>query len=196
MTRESVKPLDLVDLATYPFGLDIRYARSDNFLGRAVYPFEGAFLQRPVAEALLRVHRGLETFGYGILVFDGYRPWSVTRLFWEAADDNQRQFLANPDSGSIHNRGCAVDCSLFRLKDGREIEMPSAFDEMNETAWPAYLGGRPEARANRDRLIRSMHAEGFQVLKNEWWHFSHPAAADYPIMDLDFTAVLREISQR
>lgn len=187
---------DLVDLGHYPFGLDIRYARADNFHGSAVYPFEAAFLQRPVAEALLRVHNGLESFGYGILVFDGYRPWSVTKIFWDAADENQRQFLANPDRGSVHNRGCAVDCSMFRLKDGTEVRMPSEFDEMNETAWSVYAGGSAETRAARDLLIRSMHAQGFKVIKNEWWHFNHEEEKNYPILDLDFTQVLRAISAR
>lgn len=187
---------DLVDLAQYPFGMDVHYARADNFHGSAVYPFEAAFLQRPVAEALLRVHHGLEIYGYGILVFDGYRPWSVTKAFWDAADENQREFLANPDRGSVHNRGCAVDCSLFRLKDGSEVKMPSAFDEMNETAWSAYAGGTKEARAARDLLIRCMHAEKFAVITREWWHFNHPAEKNYPVLDLDFTQVLRAISER
>jgi D-alanyl-D-alanine dipeptidase len=180
---------DFVDLEAYPFGLDIRYARTDNFLGRAVYPSEKAFLQRPVADSLKSAHRELERLGFGILVFDGYRPWSVTKLFYEVADDNQRQFLANPERGSVHNRGCAVDCSLFRIKDGREVVMPSDFDEMNGTAWSEYTGGSAEARRMRDLLISTMHGEGFKVLKNEWWHFNHPASADYPIYDWCFDEI-------
>ncbi len=180
---------DFVDLSAYPFGLDIRYARADNFLGRAVYPTEKAFLQKSVADALKSAHRELERLGFGILVFDGYRPWSVTKIFWDAADENQRQFLANPERGSIHNRGCAVDCSLFRIKDGREIVMPSEFDEMNGTAWFDYAGGSPEARRMRDLLISTMHGEGFQVLKNEWWHFNHSSAVDYPIYDWSFEEI-------
>lgn len=177
---------DFVDLENYPFGLDIRYARADNFLGRAVYSSEKAFLQKPVADSLKLAHRELERHGFGILVFDGYRPWSVTKVFWDAADENQRQFLAHPERGSIHNRGCAVDCSLFRIKDGREIQMPSEFDEMNGTAWSDYPGGSDEARGMRDLLISTMHGEGFKVLKNEWWHFNHGSAADYPIYDWSF----------
>jgi D-alanyl-D-alanine dipeptidase len=186
---------DFVDLADYPFGFDVRYARDDNFLGRAVYPSEKAFLQYPVAEALLRAHRRVEAKGLGILVFDGYRPWSVSKLFYDVATEDQRAFLANPATGSIHNRGCAVDCSLFRIKDGREIRMTSEFDEMNETAWSAYAGGTDEERKNRDLLIAAMHGEGFRVLKNEWWHFNHPSSVDYPIFDWSFDSISGELKK-
>ena len=185
---------DFVDLSTLPFGLDIRYAREDNFMGRPFYPAEQAFLQQPAAEALFRVHRRLESSGFGILVFDGYRPWSVTKLFYEEATDAQREFLAHPERGSIHNRGCAVDCSLFRIKDGREVRMPSEFDEMNETAWAEYAGGTAEERKYRDLLISTMHAEGFRVIKREWWHFNHSSAPMYPVYDWTFEALTRAIS--
>jgi D-alanyl-D-alanine dipeptidase len=183
-------PHDFVDLSVYPFGLDIRYAGPENFLGHSVYPSEQAFLQHPVAESLLRAHRKLETHGFGILVFDGYRPWSVTKIFFDEATELQRGFLANPDRGSVHNRGCAVDCSLFRIKDGREVRMPSEFDEMGESAWSEYAGGTAEERKHRDLLISAMRAEGFKVLKHEWWHFDHPLAKNYPIYDWTFDAIL------
>ena len=184
---------DFVDLSAYPFGLDIRYARADNFLGRPVYPTEQAFLQWPTAESLLRAHRRLETLGFGILVFDGYRPWSVTKLFYDEADDHQKQFLANPERGSIHNRGCAVDCSLFRIKDGREVRMTSEFDEMTESAWSEFRGGAPDERKHRDLLISAMHAEGFKVLKNEWWHFNHSSSGNYPVYDWSFEAITKAL---
>lgn len=187
---------DFVDLAGFPLGFDIRYARADNFLGRAVYPAPHAFLQRPVAEALLRAHDRLGAYGFGVLVFDGYRPWKITKLFYDEATENQREFLANPGRGSLHNRGCAVDCSLFRLKDGREAVMPSEFDEMNERAWAAYAGGDPEARRLRDLLIKTMHAEGFGVLEREWWHFNHPAAVDYPIYDWGLEDLARVLAPK
>jgi len=186
---------DLVELGD-PLRLDIRYARTDNFLGLAVYRLEKAFLQRPVADAVIRAHHSLAKHGYGILVFDGYRPWSVTKIFWEHANEAQRGFLANPERGSKHNRGCAIDCSLFDLSNGREARMPSEFDEMNEAAWPTYTGGSAEERTRRDLLISAMHAEGFRVLRNEWWHFDHPSADDYPILDVTFESLLSERSDR
>lgn len=184
---------DLVDLDHYPFRLDIRYARDDNFMGKAVYSMEKAFLQERVAEDLALVHESLAEHGLGILIFDAYRPWIITKIFWDWANKEQRQFLANPDEGSVHNRGCAVDCSLFDLKTRKEITMPCAFDTMDETAWPSYMGGTEDQRLNRDLLISVMHAQGFQVLKNEWWHFSHPAREDYPVLNLSFSDVLSQI---
>lgn len=184
---------DLVDLDNYPFRLDIRYARNDNFMGKAVYSMEKAFLQEAVAEDLALVHDSLAEHGLGILIFDGYRPWIVTKIFWDWANEAQRQFLANPDDGSVHNRGCAVDCSLFNLKTGEEVVMPCAFDTMDESAWPSYVGGTDEQRKNRDLLVSAMHAQGFQVLKNEWWHFSHPAREDYPVLNLSFSDILSQI---
>jgi len=190
-----MSPHDLVELGA-PFRLDIRYARTDNFLGIAVYRLEKAFLQKPVYEALRRAHESLAKAGYGILVFDGYRPWSVTKIFWDRADENQRQYLANPERGSIHNRGCAVDCTLYELATGKEVRMPSEFDEMNEAAWSAYDGGSTEERARRDLLISAMHRQGFQVIRHEWWHFNHPSSADYPILDLTFETLLSEYPDR
>ncbi len=185
---------DFVDLDTLPFGLDIRYARSDNFLGRPVYAAERAYLQRPVAEALLRAHLRLEATGYGILVFDGYRPWSVTKLFYDAATEHQKLFLANPATGSVHNRGCAVDCSLYRIKDGREVRMTSEFDEMGENAFSDFAGGSPEERKYRDLLVSTLHREGFRVLKREWWHFNHSSAGMYPIYDWSFDDLAKALA--
>src|SRR5512133_1995376 len=95
--------------------LEIRYATSNNFLGTPVYEQARAFMQRPAAEALARAARTLQEQGYGLLVFDAYRPWYVTRIFWDATPDDKKQFVANPAEGSRHNRGCAVDLTLYEL---------------------------------------------------------------------------------
>ncbi len=184
---------DLVDLDHYPFKLDIRYARSDNFMGKAVYPIEKAFLQEQVAEDLVAVHESLAEHGFGILVFDGYRPWIVTKIFWDWANKEQREFFANPEKGSGHNRGTSVDCSLYDLKTRKEIEMPSGFDELTEHSWVEYTGGTDLQRKRRDLLIESMRAQGFTTIKNEWWHFNHPAAADYPVLNVSFSEVMEEL---
>lgn len=179
---------ELVDLERFDptMKLDVRYATADNFVGKAVYAFPKAYLQKPVAESLRRAHEKLRAHGYGILVFDGYRPWSVTKYFYEVTNDEQREFLADPRKGSAHNRGCAVDCSLYELKSGKEVVMPSAFDEMNEKAFSDYAGGTEESRRLRDLLISVMHSEDFQVLQREWWHFNHRMIPFYPVIDLDF----------
>lgn len=166
--------------------LDIRYARSDNFVGRPVYGSARAFLQPDAARALVRVHRGLAVDGLGLVVFDGYRPWSVTKLFWEVVPEHQRKFVADPEKGSKHNRGCAVDLSMFELAGGALVEMPSDFDEFNEKAAPDYTGGTARARANRDLLRRRMEGEGFTVNPKEWWHFDYKDWGQYEIEDVSF----------
>ena len=184
---------DLVELTTLDPGLhlDIRYATARNFVGRPVYKEARAFLQRPAAEALVRAHRALAAKGYGIVVFDGYRPWSVTKLFWEVTPEDKKEFVADPSQGSRHNRGCAVDLSLYDLASGREVEMPSGYDEMTERAYPDYAGGPAEARARRDLLRAAMEAEGFKVYSSEWWHYDYKDWAQYPILDLPFSALTR-----
>ena len=121
--------------------LDIRYATNNNLAGRPVYKEARAFLQRPAAEALVRVNHELKSYGYGLLVFDGYRPWSVTKIFWDITSKENRKFVADPKKGSRHNRGCAVDLSLYDLSTGKEIEMTGAYDEMSERSYPNYAGG-------------------------------------------------------
>ena len=184
---------DLVELTSLDptIKLDVRYATDRNFVGRAVYPEARAFLQRPAAEALARAHRALAKEGYGLLVFDGYRPWSVTKLFWDLTPRGKRAFVADPKKGSKHNRGCAVDLSLYDLATGREVEMPSAYDDMSPRAHPGYGGGTPEPRARRDLLRATMEHEGFTVEPNEWWHFNYRDWRQWPILDVPFSAIRR-----
>jgi len=181
---------ELVDLATVDPGirLDLRYASADNFTGRVIYPSARAFLQRPAAEALRRANERARAEGYGLLVLDAYRPWSVTRLFWDGFPMH-RAYLADPLQGSRHNRGCAVDLTLFDLATGAEVRMPSGYDDFSERAHPHYAGGEASERAARDLLRRLMEAEGFTVYENEWWHFDHAGWEDYPVLDLPFEAV-------
>jgi D-alanyl-D-alanine dipeptidase len=182
---------DLVELSRLDPGihLDIRYATADNIVHRPVYREARAFLQRAAAQALLRAHRELASKGYGLLVFDGYRPWSVTKFFWDNVRPDQRGFVADPKKGSKHNRGCAVDLSLYDLATGKEVQMPSAYDETSERASPDYAGGTPDQRARRDLLRAAMEKEGFTVEGNEWWHFNFRDWKDYPILDIPFEAI-------
>ncbi|HKA35677.1 MAG TPA: M15 family metallopeptidase [Thermoanaerobaculia bacterium] len=182
---------DLVELVRLDptIRLDIRYATADNIVHRPVYREARAFLQRPAAEALVRAHRALLEKGYGVLVFDGYRPWSVTKDFWDSVRKDQRAFVANPRKGSKHNRGCAVDLSLYDAGTGKEVEMPSSYDETSERASPDYGGGTAEQRARRDLLRAAMEREGFTVESNEWWHFNYKDWASYPILDIPFERI-------
>lgn len=185
------KEADLVELTklSKSIKLDIRYATANNFVGKPVYPEGRAFLQRPAAKALVTVHKLLKKEGLGLIIFDGYRPWSITKLFWEVVRDDQKKFVADPVKGSKHNRGCAVDLSIYDLKTGKLIPMPSDFDEFTDRASPDYKGGTDEERANRDKLRRLMEAAGFTVNPNEWWHFDFNGWQDYGIYDIPFSDI-------
>jgi len=127
--------------------------------------------------------------GYGLVVFDGYRPLSVTRIFWNLTPRAKRKFVANPAKGSKHNRGCAVDCSLVRLATGEEIPMPSPYDDFTEKAAAAYPGGTVEERRTRDLLRKVMEEEGFAVNPDEWWHFDYRDWPRYPVLDIPFDQI-------
>jgi D-alanyl-D-alanine dipeptidase len=179
---------DLVELVKLDpsIHLDIRYATKDNFLGTPVYQEARAFLQRDAAEALVRVSHALKEKGYGLLIHDAYRPWWVTKVFWDATPPDKHEFVADPKDGSRHNRGCAVDLTLYRLDDGQAVEMPSLYDEMSERSYPGYTGGSVEARRLRDLLRHAMEAQGFKVYSSEWWHFDYRDWREYPILNIPF----------
>jgi D-alanyl-D-alanine dipeptidase len=166
--------------------LDIRYATANNFLSTPVYTQARAFLQKPAAQALLRAHHALEKQGYGLIIHDGYRPWYVTRIFWDATPKDKKNFVADPAHGSRHNRGCAVDLSLYDLKTGEEVRMPSGYDEMTKRAYADYPGGTNEERERRATLRQAMEKEGFTVNPEEWWHFDYKDWRKYPILNVRF----------
>lgn len=184
---------DLVDIAVIApeVRLDIRYASTNNFTGQILYRQPRAFLQRPAAEALASAQRALAGQEFGIVLFDAYRPWHISVALWEAADpvSQQKGFVANPKIGSKHNRGCAVDLSLFDLKSGELVPMPSGYDEFTERAYPNYAGGSEVARQNRDILRQAMEAVGFAVSDKEWWHFDYRDWRRYPLMDESFETI-------
>ena len=179
---------DLVELAPLDAAihLDIRYATQNDFLGTPVYTEARAFLQRPAAEALLRAEKKLEQLGYGLLIHDAYRPWYVTKIFWDATPAEGKIFVADPSQGSRHNRGCAVDLTLYDLRTGKPIEMPGTYDEMSPRSYPNYLGGTSLQRWHRELLRRAMESEGFTVYEFEWWHFDYKDWREYPILNVPF----------
>ena len=179
---------DLVDLTSLDptIKLDIRYAGTSNFLSTPVYREAKAFMQRPAAEGVVRAHRALAQQGFGLLIHDSYRPWYVTKVFWEATPPEGRIFVADPSQGSRHNRGCAVDLTLYDLKTGRPVEMPSVYDEQSPRAFPDYPGGTGLERHLRAMLRRAMEDENFTVYEWEWWHFDYNDWRLYPILNLTF----------
>jgi D-alanyl-D-alanine dipeptidase len=166
--------------------LDIRYATSNDFLGAPVYTQARAFLQRPAAEALVRALHELKPFGYGLLIHDAYRPWYVTKIFWDVTPPEGKIFVADPSQGSRHNRGCAADLTLYDLSTGQPIEMPGTYDEMSPRSFPDYPGGTSLQRWHRDLLRRAMESEGFTVYEAEWWHFDYKDWREYPILNIKF----------
>lgn len=184
---------ELVELTALDPGirLDIRYAGTNNFLGVPLYSSARAFLQRPAAEALLRAHRRLAAQGYGLLIHDAYRPWYVTKMFWDATPEDRRMFVADPRRGSRHNRGCAVDLTIYDRRTGRAVEMPGVYDEMSERSYPDYPGGASLQRWCRGLLRRAMEAEGFAVYEFEWWHFDYKDWSQYPILNIPFEEIGR-----
>jgi serine beta-lactamase-like protein LACTB len=169
--------------------LDVRYATTNNLFGTVFYSQPRAFMQRPAAEALVRVSSNLKKYGYGLLVHDAYRPWYVTKVFWDATPADKKIFVADPSKGSRHNRGCAVDITLYDLKTKKPIEMVSTYDETTDRAYPNYPGGTSLQRWHRDLLRNAMEAEGFTVYEAEWWHFDYKDWQKYPIMNVRFEQI-------
>lgn len=184
----ATRQADLVELVTLDptIKLDIRYAGTNNFIGKPVYKEGRAFLQRPAAEGLVAAHRELARHGYGLLIHDGYRPWAVTKLFWAITPPALREFVADPASGSKHNRGAAVDLTMYDRGLGTAVLMPSGYDEMTRRAYPDYRGGPPDARGRRDLLRAVMERHDFTAEPNEWWHFNYKDWREYPILDIPF----------
>lgn len=182
---------DLVELIKLDptIKLDIRYASKNNFLGKKVYKEARAFLQRPAAEALVRANQKLRAQGYGMVIHDGYRPWSVTKTFWDATAEDKKIFVADPAKGSRHNRGSAVDLSLFDLKTGTTVKMPSDYDEMTERSHINYACSSAESARLREILREAMTAEGFAVYQPEWWHYDYKDWKEYPILNVKFSEI-------
>lgn len=185
------RPADLVELVRLDstIKLDIRYATSNNFMGTPLYEEARAFMQRPAAEAVVRASAWLRTRGYGLLIHDAYRPWFVTKMFWDATPDDKKMFVADPSSGSKHNRGCAVDLTLYDLATGQPVTMTGGYDEMTDRSYPDYPGGTSRQRWLRALLRQAMDMQGFTVDKEEWWHFDYKDWRDYGIGNVPFDRI-------
>jgi D-alanyl-D-alanine dipeptidase len=164
--------------------LDIRYAKKNNFAKQAVYKQARAFARLPVVDALQNVQNELEKSGYGLKIFDGYRPYSVTVKFFAIASD--KSFVANPKDGSRHNRGCAIDLTLIDLRTGKELEMPTPYDSFAAEAASDFNNLPANILQNRKLLRDTMEKYGFRVLNNEWWHFDFIGWKNYELMDIAF----------
>ena len=163
--------------------LDIRYATSDNFTGKVLYPSPDCFLAKEVALALKDVQEDLKKQGYCLKIFDGYRPLSVQKEMWKALPD--KRYVANPEKGSVHNRGYAVDLTIVKL-NGTPVTMPTDFDEFSIKAQSDYKDLPPLAIKHREILQKTMMKYGFIPIKTEWWHFNYPGYKNKPVLDISF----------
>lgn len=166
---------------------DLRYAQVNNFTKQRLYPkyLSAAFLRRDPAEALAQVAKELQQMDIGILVWDAYRPYSITQKFWKLIHDER--YVANPKKGSGHNRGIAIDMSLIDLKTGKELDMPTDFDDFSEKAHHGFPNLSVEKIKNREFLRNIMEKYGFIKFETEWWHYYWPGGNNYHVLDIPFS---------
>jgi zinc D-Ala-D-Ala dipeptidase len=151
--------------------LDCRYATTNNLVHRKLYPTAVAFMRKPAAYALQHAAEVLSAQGYGLLLHDGYRPYEVTCIFYEVIKDTT--FVADPHKGSKHNRGMAIDLSLYHLSTGEPVVMPSEYDETTERAFQKYISPIADANKHKSILKQALLDVGFIENQWEWWHFDY-----------------------
>ena len=186
----TMSQMEFVDIQTVDSSilLDIRYATSNNFTGKVVYPVAKCYLRTNVAERLARVQQDLKQEGLGLKVFDCYRPFSIQQKFWAIVPNED--YVAKPVAdaqgklvqGSKHNRGAAVDLTLVD-RVGQEVEMPTGYDDFTEKAHRSYQGNTVMAQKNMKKLEDVMTKHGFEPLPSEWWHFDGPGWQKYALSD-------------
>lgn len=180
------EPLVLVSDLDSTIVIDLPYATQNNFVGKVLYDTTLCYLRRSVAERLIRVQKRLQRQGLGLKIWDGYRPRSVQWKMWQLVPDPR--YVADPEKGSRHNRGAAVDVTLVDSA-GYELPMPTYFDDFTEKAHRDYKNLPENLIRNRAILSAAMQAEGFIPLSSEWWHFDAPNWQRYSLLDIPLKEV-------
>jgi len=188
-SRQKTDPFVEVRSIDSTIVIDLRYATANNFTGQVLYDTPRCFLRKSVAERLARVQKKLQKQGLGLKIWDGYRPLSVQKKMWALVPDSR--YVANPKHGSRHNRGAAVDVTLVD-STGRELHMPTGFDDFTPKAHRNWTGKDTLAIRNRQILEKAMTSEGFIPLSTEWWHFDAPNWKDYPIETISIKELLKK----
>lgn len=188
-TKKMVEIKELIPGVVY----DLRYATTNNFLHRRMYPesTNHTFLRQPAAKALQKVQQDLNQIGLGLKIYDAYRPYAVTVKFWELVKDEK--YVAHPKNGSGHNRGAAVDLTIINTKTNEEINMGTGFDNFTDTAHHSYTNISQGIRENRRLLKMLMEKYGFRSYNEEWWHYSWPNAGKFELLDIDFKKLLKKL---
>lgn len=170
------------------FVLDLRYGTTNNFAGEILYPVPKAYLRRAPALALVEVQKDLQKMGLGLKIFDAYRPLPVQQKMWDLIKDER--YVSNPAvNAGRHTRGTAVDVTLVFLKGGKELPMPTGYDDFSEKAHSEYPGATPEQKKSRDLLRKTMEKHGFSVYPTEWWHFDFKNWKEYPASSTDLDKI-------
>ena len=188
MLFRSPLPPGLIDVATrLPVRVELKYATKDNFMKRDVYgSWTRCVLVEDAVHILEAAHAALVARNPALtfVLYDCARPRSVQMQMWDVVKGTPQQgYVADPTRppGSVHNRGCAVDLTLYDLKTGQAVEMPSGYDEFSDRAYADYPGGTSRQRWLRDLLRKAMESEGFAVYEEEWWHFDYKDWSKYRI---------------
>jgi len=165
---------------------DLKYASNQNFTGKRVYPknTQSSYLVKEAAQSLKNIAKELEAKNLGLLIWDAYRPYRATVKFWKMIHDER--YVANPAKGSGHNRGIAVDLTLYEISTGELLEMPTGFDNFSDTAHHDFMLLAEKKIMNRQLLKNTMEKHGFKSLETEWWHYAWPNDRNYPIMNISF----------
>lgn len=182
---DSSQRLVLLQKVIPQLNIDLKYATNNNFTYQVLYKNANAFARLPTVLLLKQINMYLFETGLGLKIFDAYRPYSVTKKMWKVVHDDR--YTANPKNGSGHNRGAAVDVTLINLSTGKELAMPTAFDDFTERAHHNYMNLPKEVIENRKLLKDTMEKFGFVSLSTEWWHYSLPnAASRFALLDISF----------
>ena len=151
--------------------VDLKYATEDNFTGQVIYSFTEPYARYGTVKKLQTAQAMLAPLGYGLKVWDAFRPVSAQYKLWEVCPDPT--YVANPNNGfSSHSRGNTVDITIIRLEDGSELTMPTGFDDFSAMANRDYSDCSQEARENAVLLEVIMTACGFKGYYGEWWHYT------------------------
>ena len=185
---------ELIDLTMIDplLNLDVRYATDDNAFGRRLYNEARIFLQRPIAEALMRIQRRVRRMGYDLVLYDAYRPWYVSQGIWSTLPDTLQYYFEDPTKGTCQNRGAAVSLSFYQLNTGTPIDMPTEYGVLSPMAHADYPLLPAISRRNRNLLRHIMEAEGFKASPFAWWHYTHQSCTSYPIMNEPFEKVTQQ----
>jgi D-alanyl-D-alanine dipeptidase len=191
--KEPLKKMVEIRSAIPDIVYDLRYASTNNFMHRLMYPdhTNHTFMRSAAVAALKNVQEVLKKSGMGLKIFDAYRPYAVTVKFWELVKDER--YVANPSKGSGHNRGIAVDLTIIDLKTGKELDMGTGFDNFTDSAHHAFTQLPSAVLQNRYLLKSLMEKNGFKAFDTEWWHYFFGDPNKFEILDIDFKTLQKTI---